>query len=155
MIKKLNNSDVGVSNKIYAIFQVSYKLEARLLNASDFPPLKRTSQEISNSSNDFFAYYLEDNIAGVIEIAKNSIKSIHIQSLVVYPRYFRKGIGKQLVKFVLDNYKSKLFTVETGEDNDPAINLYKSFNFKEEKHWDTDHGVRKVGFKLLIDSGSY
>ena len=148
MIKKLNNSDVGVSKKIYAIFQASYKVEARLLNATDFPPLKRTYKEISNSSNDFFAYYLEDNIAGVIEIAKNSIKSIHIQSLVVYPRYFRKGVGKQLLKFLLDNYKSQIFTVETGEDNYPAINLYKSFNFKEQKYWDTTHGVRKVGFKL-------
>ena len=151
MIKKLNNSDVGVSNKIYAIFQAAYKVEARLLNATDFPPLKRTYKEISNSSNDFFAYYLQENIAGVIEIAENNNKSIHIQSLVVYPRYFRKGIGTQLLKFVLDNYKSKLFTVETGVDNNPAINLYKSFNFKVQKQWDTTHGVRKVGFMLLID----
>ena len=155
MIKKLNNSDVGVSNKIYAIFQASYKVEAELLKVIDFPPLKRTSQEISNSSNDFYAYYLEDNIAGVIEVDKNRIQSTHIQSLVVSPEYFRKGIGKKLVRFVLDNYTSRLFTVETGEDNEPAINLYKTFNFQEEKNWDTDHGVRKVGFKLLIDSGSY
>ena len=36
---------------------------------------------------------LENNIAGVIEVDKNRIQSTHIQSLVVYPKYFRKGIG--------------------------------------------------------------
>ena len=151
MIKQLNNRETSISNKIYAIFQASYKVEARLLNATDFPPLKRTSEDISKSNNDFYAYYLERNIAGVIEIDKNSTQSTHIQSLVVYPRYFRKGVGKQLVRFVLDTYKSKVFTVETGEKNEPAINLYKAFNFKEEKKWDTDDGVCKVGFKVSIN----
>ncbi len=150
MIKKLNNN-VNISNKIYAIFQLSYKVEAKLLNATKFPPLQRTSIEILNSNNHFYGYYLGKNIAGVIEIHKNSTQSIHIQSLVVHPRYFRKGIGKQLVRFILTHYHSKVFTVETGEKNEPAINLYKAFHFKEEKKWDTDHKIRKVRLKLLMN----
>lgn len=151
MIKKLNNSNVSVSSKIYAIFQLSYKVEARLLNAKQFPPLQRTSTEILNSHNQFYGYYLAKNIVGVIEIHVNSNQSIHIQSLVVHPRYFRKGIGKNLVGFVLGHYHSEIFFVETGEENEPAITLYKSFHFKEEMKWDTDHAIRKVRFKLFMN----
>ena len=49
--------------------------------------------------------------------------------------------------FVLDTYASAVFTVETGIDNHPAINLYVSLGFVEQDQWDTNHGVRKVRFK--------
>ena len=39
------------------------------------------------------------------------------------------------------------FTVETGIDNRPAIKLYTSLGFEEQRQWDTDHGVRKVQLK--------
>ena len=85
----------------------------------------------------------------VIEI-KNNQDLTQIQSLVVYPRYFRKGIGRKLVQFILDTYKSSIFTVETGLDNHPAIRLYTSFDFEEQEQWDTNHGVRKVRFEKRI-----
>ena len=102
-----------------------------------------------NSNSEFYAYYLVENIAGVIEIESHKDLT-HIQSLVVYPKYFRNGIGRKLVQFTLDNYKTKIFTVETGIDNLPAIKLYKSFGFQEQKQWDTNHGVRKVRFEKRI-----
>ncbi len=89
---------------------------------------------------------MKQNIAGLIEISSNQSVT-HIQSLVVYPKYFRQGIGKKLVMFVLDTYTSTDFTVETGIDNHPAIKLYISLGFEEQNQWDTDHGVRKVRFK--------
>ena len=93
-----------------------------------------------NSQSEFYAYYLIKNIEAVIEI--NSYKNLtHIQSLVVYPKYFRKRIGSKLVQFIFDNYKSKVFTVETGIDNHPAIKLYKNFGFQEQQQLDTNHGV--------------
>ena len=41
--------------------------------------------------------------------------------------------SKVRVQFTLDTYKSKLFTVETGIDNQPDIKLYKIFGFQELK----------------------
>ena len=120
-----------------------------MLKAIDFPPLKRTVSQFLKSNSEFYAYYLIENIAGVIEI-ENHKNLTHIQSLVVYPKYFRNGIGSKLVQFILDNYKSKIFTVETGIDNHPAIKLYKSFGFQEQEQWDTNHGVRKVRFEKRI-----
>ena len=146
MIIKINNKENKIAEEIRAIFQVSYTVEAKMLNAIDFPPLKRTVAQFLNSNSEFYAYYLNQNIAGVIEIENNQDLT-HIQSLVVYPKYFRKGIGRKLVQFVLDTYKSIIFTVETGVDNHPAIKLYISLGFEEQSQWDTDHGVRKVRFK--------
>ena len=146
MIIKIDNKGAQISKEIYSIFQASYKIEAKLLQATKFPPLNRTTAEFLDSNNSFYAYYIKKHIAGVIEIDDNS-KSTHLQSLVVYPKYFRQGIAKQLVQFVLDSYTSKLFTVETGLDNKPAIKLYKRFGFQEIKQWDTNHEVRKIRFE--------
>ena len=149
MIIKINNKKNKIAKEIRAIFQVSYTVEAGILKAVDFPPLKRTVSQFLNSNSEFYAYYLIKNIAGVIEI-ENHEDLTHIQSLVVYPKYFRNRIGSKLVQFILDTYKSRIFTVETGIDNHPAIKLYKSFGFQEQEQWDTDHGIRKVKFEKRI-----
>ena len=149
MIIKINNKKNEIAKEIRDIFQSSYAVEAEMLKAIDFPPLKRTISQFLNSNSEFYAYYLNQNIAGVIEI-KNNQDLTHIQSLVVYPKYFRKGIGRKLVQFILDTYKSRIFTVETGLDNHPAIQLYTSFDFEEQDQWNTNHGVIKVRFKKII-----
>ena len=77
--------------------------------------------------------------------------STHIQSLVVYPKFFRQGIGKSLVQFVFEKYKSKIFSVETGLANQPAINLYSAFGFEEVKKWDTEHNVIKIRLETSIN----
>ena len=63
-----------------------------------------------------------------------------INSLVVCPKHFRRGIGRRLVQFVFDEFDAELFVVETGIDNGPAIELYGKLGFKEVKQWDTDIG---------------
>ena len=149
MIVKIDNKRNEIAQEIRRIFQASYTIEAEMLKAIDFPPLKRTISQFLNSNSEFYAYYLNQNIAGLIEI-KNNQDLTHIQSLVVYPKYFRKGIGRKLVQFVLDTYKSIIFTVETGVDNHPAIKLYTSFDFQEQDKFHTDHRIIKVRFKKII-----
>ena len=41
MIEKLKNSDLEIAKKMRLIFQASYKVEAKLLNVTNFPPLKQ------------------------------------------------------------------------------------------------------------------
>ena len=147
MILKLNHKNPRTSEKIYAVFQVSYAIEAKILKVVDFPPLKRTITQFLNSKTLFYGYWKNKEIVGVIEI-KNNNNSTHIQSLVVDPTYFRRGIASQLIRYLFNNYDSQLFTVETGLANEPAIKLYKSFGFIEIKQWNTHHGIRKI--KLVL-----
>ena len=143
MIVKLQNADLAIATKIRSVFQVSYAIEAEILKAVDFPPLKRNLESFLNSPNTFYGYFINHELAGVVEIDQTNNK-IHIQSLVVDPLFFRQGTAQKLMEFVLNSYTVKPFIVETGIKNLPAIKLYKKFNFNEIKQWDTDHGVRKV-----------
>ena len=72
--------------------------------------------------------------------------------MVVDPVFFRQGIARKLMEYVFNTFDSKLFVVETGLENGPATKLYKKFDFKEVKQWNTDHGVRKIQFERIINS---
>ena len=151
MIKRLENSDIEVSKRIRAVFQLSYKIEAKLLNSTDFPPLKRPLKSYVNSNTEFFGYLKNEELAGVIEIEHNN-SFTDINSLVVSPIFFRQGIAKELMRFVFSTFASNLFVVETGLENGPAAALYKKFGFKEVKQWNTDHGIRKIKFERRINN---
>ena len=148
MIRKLDNTVYENAKLIWKVFQLSYSVEARILNTENFPPLKRSIKNIQESNNNFFISEIEDVVNGVIEIDEE-LESIHIQSLVVLPSEFRKGIASKMLDFILDLYKKNKITVETGVDNIPAVNLYLRFKFNEIFQWDTDHGVRKIRFELI------
>ena len=151
MIKRLKNNDLEIAKKIRSVFQLSYKVEANILNATDFPPLKRPLENYVNSNTAFFGYLKNQKLAGVIEIEHNN-NFTHINSLVVDPVFFRQGIARKLMEYVFNTFDSKLFVVETGLENGPATKLYKKFDFKEVKQWNTDHGIRKIKFERIINS---
>ena len=147
MIKKLDHTNLAIATKMRVVFQESYAVEAKLLNAVNFPPLQRPLENYTKSKTTFFGYHIKDEIVAIIEVSSKE-QTTHINSLVVSPKFFRQGVAKQLMEFVLTNFDSEIFTVETGLQNKPASKLYQKFNFKEVRQWDTDHGVRKIRFKL-------
>ncbi|PKV51523.1 acetyltransferase (GNAT) family protein [Aquimarina sp. MAR_2010_214] len=151
MIKRLQNKDIEVSKRIRSVFQLSYKIEAELLNTTNFPPLKRPLENYVNCNTEFFGYLKDGELAGVIEIEHNN-KLTDIHSLVVNPCFFRQGIARKLIEFVFNTFDSNLFVVETGLENRPATELYKKFDFKEVKQWNTDHGIRKIKFERRINN---
>ena len=147
MIKKIDHTQLHMARAIRKIFRVSYAVEAELLKAIDFPPLKRSLAAFLESKNDFFGFFSEGQLAGVVEVDVEK-DATHIQSMVVDPQYFRQGIGTALVRFVLKHYDCERFTVETGLENGPATALYRNFGFVPIHEYDTDHGIRKVRFEL-------
>jgi len=148
MIEKLEHSKLKTAEKIYLVWQASYIIEARLLKAKHFPPLKRSVEDFTKSKTDFYSYTLNGDFSGIVEL-NTSHSFIHIQSLVVHPRYFRNGIASQLIEHVLGKYQPRTFTVETGLENAPAIGLYNKHGFVEDSQFDTDHGIRKI--KLILN----
>ena len=151
MIEILDQNEDNIASKMHFVFQASYAIEAELLEAKDFPPLRRTVADFKNSETSFFGYWIEKELTAVIEI-EPSLTSFHIRSLVVHPRYFRKGIGSKLIAFIIKLFIGNSITVETGLANAPAIALYKKFGFVEAGQYDTDHGVRKI--KLALEKAS-
>ena len=99
----------------------------------------------------FFGYIEKTELAGVIEIELTD-KYIDINSLVVQPKFFRRGIARKLLEFIFNRFDVKRFLVETGVNNKPATGLYKKLGFKEVKQWDTDFGIRKILFERRVDN---
>ena len=137
IFKPLNNHKKNIAQKLYKIWQESYIIEKEIIGAKIFPPLDRTISHFIKSKN---------NLLGVIEIDCKA-DSVHIQSLVVSPNHFRKGIASKLIDKVFTLHKSLLYTVETGNDNDPAKKLYESKGFRKVKVCMTEFGVKKIKFE--------
>jgi predicted GNAT family acetyltransferase len=114
MIKKLDNTDVYIAKQIYTVFQNSYKIEAELLRATDFPPLKRSVKNFTKSTTKFYGYYKNNQLTSVIELIIKP-EYIHIRSLVVEPSFFKQGIASELIKFTFKKFDSMLYVVETGQ----------------------------------------
>ena len=147
MITKLDNSNQDVANRIYIIFQSSYKIEAKLIGVVDFPPLLRSAKDIANSKTAFYGFSDNNCLAAIIEIAIED-KHLEIHSLTVDPKYFRKGIAGKLISYVLDAFDFTEAIVETAVVNKPAIKLYKKHGFVEFKRWTPSHGIEKLAMSL-------
>ena len=147
MIKKLDNSNTDVANKIFTIFQNSYKIEAELIGAVVFPPLLRSAKDIENSTTLFYGFSENDCLAAIIEIVIED-KHLDINSLTVNPNYFKKGIASKLISYVLGITDFSKAIVETAVVNIPAINLYKKHGFVEFKKWTPSHGIEKIAMSV-------
>jgi len=144
MIERLDNKSLSISGKLYSLWQESYLVEAEILKAVKFPPLQRKCQGFIDSNSEFYGAIENDEIISAIEIVGLE-EGRHIQSLVVHPNHFKKGLASKLIKYALIKYEfESVFTVETGLDNIPAISLYLKHGFVEQTQFDTDHGVRKI-----------
>ena len=142
MITKLDNANDFIAQQIYTIFQRSYKIEAELIGTLNFPPLSRTRNDIQSSQTHFYGLYIDELLAGAIELAISN-EGLEINSLVVDPDHFRKGIADKLIRYAL-THDIATAIVETAVVNEPAIKLYKKHGFVEFKRWTPEHGIEKL-----------
>ena len=143
MITTLAHHKRTIAEQIHSVFQASYKLEAKLIQAQNFPPLKRTVEQIAQSNNVFIAMHEGRQLSAVIEMELAS-DVLEIHSLVVAPEFFRKGIAGQLLQHVFSLGDFEKTLVETASKNKPAILLYEKHGFKEIKRWTPEHRIEKV-----------
>ena len=115
-IRKIEQQQENTALQIHAVFQSSYRIEAALLGVDDFPPLRRSAEDIKQSSTSFYGYFENEKLAAVTEL-KLSFGELDICSFVVDPEYFRMGIGSKLLDAVFAEFPNRNRIVETGADN--------------------------------------
>lgn len=145
MIKVINHRNIREADLLLKLQIESYKIEAELLGVKNFPPLFKRINDILNSKNMFFGYYLGETIVGAMEIEVIN-KIVHVHSLVTNVNYFKKGIASSLLDKIFKEYKNYAIEVETGLDNIPAINLYIKKGFIKKKTTMNNAGIMTVRF---------
>ena len=117
MINKVVLSDLERFNEL-----------GRLVN-SKFSNLFDLGALIASDYDQVFGYY-EDSLVGFIHINK-LYENIDIVNIVVDENHRRKGIGSQLINYVVDlSDKGDNLLLEVNDKNIPAIELYKKCGFE-------------------------
>ncbi len=150
-IYRLDQADVSISRDICTLFQRAYGIEAQIVGADDFPPLKRTPEDIQLSNATFTGLFDSATLAAVTETRADE-NCLFVDSFVVDPQFFRKGFGSQLLQFILEASQCDTAFVETAAANEPAICFYKRFGFTEIDRWQSVAGLPlvKLGVNLCF-----
>lgn len=146
-IRLLDRKNPAEMKQLYAIYRAAYEEEAYLLGVSLnlFFPLQAKLIEIEQATDEIFTAEENGKLMGAIFL-EHLGSSTTISTLIVDPVFFRRGIGKALLKASLDKYHDQVFLVGTGVKNLPAVHLYKKFNFEivSEETVDPDIDVVKL-----------
>lgn len=141
MIGPLDITDVSIAEKVLHIQLPAYQVEAELIGFAGIPQLKDTVETLSQCGEQFYGYYVQEELAGVISY-KVEEDVLDICRLVVHPSYFRKGIANALLAFLLkEKQVVKKAIVSTGGQNIPAKNLYVKHGFVETKQIPIAEGI--------------
>lgn len=156
-IKLLDQSQPETAERLFALSQRAYRVEAELIGASDFPPLRRRGWEFQQSSNRFYGLVENAELlaAAELEVAQQQGREmVIIGSFVVLPERFRSGLGSQLLQVILARTDGIDLQVETARQNEPAIGLYRKFGFSESSRHKNRDGYEIVTLELIRATSS-
>lgn len=143
-IESLDAAHPEVAEAIQRVMVAAYRVEADLLGVADFVPLRRGIEAIRAAESRFLGAFLGGELAGVAELEPGGEGKTHVASLVVLPRHFRQGIATSLLRHVIVLHGRGGITVSTGRANRPALRLYASLGFEEQRRWRTPDGIPMV-----------
>ncbi|QIW80540.1 bifunctional GNAT family N-acetyltransferase/GrpB family protein [Bacillus tequilensis] len=133
MIECLQHKEDITAREIIAVQQPAYTKEAELIGFDGIPALQEKARDIQASLEQFAGYRKDGKLIGVISYEKN-MHHLTICRLVVHPDGFRKGIGRALLQFVIEqNEDAEKFEAVTAEKNTPAVSLYTQAGFQKIK----------------------
>ena len=149
MIKRLQLTEDIVLNKILELQRASYAVEAQLLGFDGIPALTETVEALKCCKEEFYGYFFEDSLAGIISY-KIIGTSLDIHRVAVHPAFFRKGIADKLLEYIEGiniNQGLKNIIVSTGSANLPAIRLYYKHGFIRSGEKQVSEGVYVTFFR--------
>lgn len=147
MITKLNREDQAILEQMINVQRAAYAVEADLIGTRNIPPLNETIEELEAvHDEEFFGFVMDGELMGFVATMDES-PHLRISRMVVDPKFFKNGIGKALVLYVLNHRKpGQPVIVSTGEKNEPARRLYEKFGFQLQRTFEVGDGTGIVEF---------
>ncbi len=140
-IVRLNMQDELVAGSVWRLQHKAYAIEAQLIGFAQLPPLMETIASLQQCEQDFYGVVADEELQAVISIEEYD-QTVTVCRLMVEPEHHRKGLGRQLLRYVEQLYPvAKLFLVSTGSLNEPALRLYQSMGYKPRRQWEAAPGL--------------
>lgn len=147
MFRLLDHRSGEAAEEIRGLFRRSYRVEAELIGAEDFPPLGRTTEDIRGSGSRFLGAFDGPRLVAVVEYTLDD-GHLSVDNLAVDPACFRRGWGRRLLAALFDSEDWRTASIETAAANRPAIALYEKAGFALGRRWQTGEGIEKVALAL-------
>jgi ribosomal-protein-alanine N-acetyltransferase len=104
--------------------------EIGLLIKENFSTVYKIDEDIKHDYVHIYVYEENNKVLGFIQIEEH-FEITDIINIAVDKDYQGKGIGKELIQYIIDNTKSEKIMLEVKANNDPAISLYTNMGFKQ------------------------
>ena len=91
------------------------------------------SQMLAQALTHSLAIYLAhdgEEIVGLVRLVGDGFSSVFIQDLIVLPSYQRQGIGSDLMKEALGDYKDAYQVQLATEQTEKTLGFYRSLGFE-------------------------
>ena len=94
--------------------------EIGLLIKENFSTVYKIDEDIKHDYVHIYVYEENNNVLGFIQIEEH-FEITDIINIAVDKGYQGKGIGKELIQYVIDNTKSEKIMLEVKANNDPHV----------------------------------
>lgn len=104
-----------------------------LYQAVDWTNYTNQPQMLSQSLTHSLAIYLArdgEKIVGLVRLSGDGFSSVFVQDLIVLPSYQRQGIGSNLMKEALADYKDAYQIQLATEQTEKTLGFYRSLGFE-------------------------
>jgi len=118
MIRKALNQDINRINEI------------GLQIKEDFEKVYNIKEELTKDYVKIYVFEENNNILGFLH-TEYHYEITDIVNIAVDINNHNKGIGKELIDYIINNTKSEKLMLEVRESNSSAISLYNKCGFKE------------------------
>lgn len=118
MIRRANYRDVDAINEI-----------GKQLH-DNFAYLYKMNETLNTTYSRIYVYEDNEGIKGFIHVDSH-FEIMDLINIIVLESEQNKGIGKQLLEFVINNEEYEKIMLEVRENNSRAIHLYEKYGFKE------------------------
>jgi ribosomal protein S18 acetylase RimI-like enzyme len=125
----IDHRDPLQADRMWALQQASYAVEAELIGFSEIPPLLEDVEAILHLDLVILGATDHGDLVGIVGYQREA-GCVDIDRFAVHPTYFRRGYGRALIEALhVREQDAAQFTVSTGADNLPAVALYGALDY--------------------------
>jgi len=116
---------------IFNLQRAAYQSEAEIYNDYSIQPLTQTLEQAETEfkTSVVLKAVIDGKIIGSVRATVQSDSSIYIGKLMTLPDYQNKGIGKELLQAIEQEFPGKRYWLMTGHKSEKNLRLYKKCGY--------------------------